>query len=63
MFSQPPGEGVLAALRSNDNTTTKIVSLDLDEPSRSTWRRREHVRAHRGSRPTNSDGQMATSAA
>jgi ribose transport system substrate-binding protein len=32
MFSQPPGEGVLAALRSNDNTETKIVSLDLDEP-------------------------------
>ena len=32
MFSQPPGEGVLAALRSNDNTTTRIVSLDLSEP-------------------------------
>jgi ribose transport system substrate-binding protein len=32
MFSQPPGEGVLAALRANDNTTTKIVSLDLSEP-------------------------------
>jgi len=32
MFSQPPGEGVLAALRANGNTTTKIVSLDLDEP-------------------------------
>jgi ribose transport system substrate-binding protein len=32
MFSQPPGEGVLAALRANDNTTTKIVSLDLAEP-------------------------------
>jgi ribose transport system substrate-binding protein len=31
-FSQPPGEGVLAALRANNNTTTKIVSLDLDEP-------------------------------
>jgi ribose transport system substrate-binding protein len=31
-FSQPPGEGVLAALRANGNTTTKIVSLDLDEP-------------------------------
>jgi ribose transport system substrate-binding protein len=32
MFSQPPGEGVLAALRANGNNTTKIVSLDLDEP-------------------------------
>ncbi len=31
-FSQPPGEGVLAALRSNGNTKTKIVSLDLDAP-------------------------------
>ena len=32
-FSQPPGEGVLAAIRAaNGNTTTKIVSLDLDEP-------------------------------
>lgn len=31
-FSQPPGEGVLAALRLNGNTKTKLVSLDLDEP-------------------------------
>jgi ribose transport system substrate-binding protein len=31
-FSQPPGEGVLAALRNNGDTTTKLVSLDLDEP-------------------------------
>jgi ribose transport system substrate-binding protein len=31
-FSQPPGDGVLAALRGNGNTTTRIVSLDLDEP-------------------------------
>ncbi|MFL5841057.1 MAG: substrate-binding domain-containing protein [Thermoleophilaceae bacterium] len=31
-FSQPPAEGVLASLRANGNTTTKIVSLDLDEP-------------------------------
>jgi len=31
-YSQPPAEGVLAALRANANTTTKIVSLDLDEP-------------------------------
>lgn len=27
-----PAEGVLAALRANDNTTTKIVTLDLSEP-------------------------------
>jgi ribose transport system substrate-binding protein len=31
-FSQPPGEGVLAALRANGNADTKLVSLDLDEP-------------------------------
>jgi ribose transport system substrate-binding protein len=31
-FSQPPAEGVLAALHSNGNTTTRLVSLDLDEP-------------------------------
>jgi ribose transport system substrate-binding protein len=31
-FAQPPAEGVLAALRANGNTTTKIVTLDLDEP-------------------------------
>jgi ribose transport system substrate-binding protein len=31
-FAQPPGEGVLAALRANGNTTTKIVTLDLDQP-------------------------------
>jgi ribose transport system substrate-binding protein len=31
-FSQPPGDGVLAALRASGNTATKIVSLDLDEP-------------------------------
>jgi len=30
-FSQPPAEGVLAALHANSNTTTKLVSLDLDE--------------------------------
>jgi ribose transport system substrate-binding protein len=30
-FSQPPGEGVLAALRANGNTRTALVSLDLDE--------------------------------
>jgi ribose transport system substrate-binding protein len=31
-FSQPPAEGVLAALRANGNSTTRIVSLDLDDP-------------------------------
>jgi ribose transport system substrate-binding protein len=31
-FSQPVGDGVLAALRANGNSDTKIVSLDLDEP-------------------------------
>jgi ribose transport system substrate-binding protein len=32
MFAQPPGEDVLAALRTNGNTKTKLVTLDLDEP-------------------------------
>jgi ribose transport system substrate-binding protein len=32
MFAQPPGEGVLAALRTNGNRKTKLVTLDLDEP-------------------------------
>jgi ribose transport system substrate-binding protein len=32
MFSQPVGDGVLAALRANGNTKTKLVSLHLDEP-------------------------------
>jgi ribose transport system substrate-binding protein len=27
-----PAEGVLAALRANGNTTTKLVTLDLSEP-------------------------------
>ncbi len=31
-FSQPPAEGVLAALRANGNSSTKLVSLDLDDP-------------------------------
>ena len=31
-FSQPPAEGVLAALRANGNSTTRLVSLDLSEP-------------------------------
>jgi ribose transport system substrate-binding protein len=31
-FSQPPAEGVLAALRANGNKKTRLVSLDLDEP-------------------------------
>jgi ribose transport system substrate-binding protein len=31
-FSQPPAEGVLSSLRSNNNKNAKLVSLDLDEP-------------------------------
>ena len=31
-FSQPPAEGVLSSLRNNGNGSTKLVSLDLDEP-------------------------------
>jgi ribose transport system substrate-binding protein len=32
MFAQPPGEGVLAALRAAGNTKMVLVTLDLDEP-------------------------------
>jgi ribose transport system substrate-binding protein len=32
MFAQPPGEGVLAALRAAGNTNMVLVTLDLDEP-------------------------------
>jgi ribose transport system substrate-binding protein len=32
MFAQPPGEGVLAALRAAGNRKMKLVTLDLDEP-------------------------------
>jgi ribose transport system substrate-binding protein len=32
MFAQPPGEGVLAALRAAGNTKMKLVTLDLNEP-------------------------------
>jgi ribose transport system substrate-binding protein len=31
-FAQPPGEGVLAALRAAGNTHTHLVTLDLSEP-------------------------------
>ena len=31
-FAQPPGEGVLAALRANGNTKTHLVTIDLSEP-------------------------------
>jgi ribose transport system substrate-binding protein len=31
-FAQPPGEGVLAALRATGNTKTHLVTMDLSEP-------------------------------
>lgn len=31
-FSTPPGEGILSALRSSGNSSTKLVSLDLSDP-------------------------------
>jgi len=31
-FAQPPGEGVLAALRAAGNTRTNLVTLDISEP-------------------------------
>lgn len=31
-FSEPPGEGVLAAMRADGNTKARLVSLDISEP-------------------------------
>ena len=42
-FSQPVGDGVLAALRANGNSTTKIVSLDVDEPLALDMAKRGHT--------------------
>jgi ribose transport system substrate-binding protein len=42
-FSQPPGDGVLAALRANGNTKTRIVSLDLEEPLALDMAKRGHT--------------------
>jgi ribose transport system substrate-binding protein len=42
-FSQPVGDGVLAAMRANGNTKTKIVSLDLDEPLALDMAKRGHT--------------------
>ena len=43
MFAQPPGEGVLAALRANGAIKTKLVTLDLDESLALDMARRGHT--------------------
>lgn len=63
MFSQPPGEGVLAALRANDNTTTRIVSLDLSEPLALDMARGGHTFALIADQAYELGRAMATSAA
>ncbi len=63
MFSQPPGEGVLAALRANDNTTTKLVSLDLSEPLALDMARGGHTFALIADQAYELGRAMATSAA
>ena len=62
-FSQPPGEGVLAALRANGNTTTKIVSLDLDEPLALDMAKEGHTFALIADRPYDLGRAMAKAAA
>jgi ribose transport system substrate-binding protein len=63
MFSQPPGEGVLAALRANGNSTTKIVSLDLDEPLALDMAKGGNTFALIADKAYELGGAMATSAA
>jgi ribose transport system substrate-binding protein len=62
-FSQPPGDGVLAALRANGNTNTKIVSLDLDEPLALDMAKGGHTFALIADRAHDLGGAMARSAA
>jgi ribose transport system substrate-binding protein len=62
-FSQPPAEGVLAALRANGNTGTKLVSLDLDEPLALDMAKGGHTFALIADRPYELGQAMATSAA
>jgi len=62
-FSQPPGEGVLAALRANGNARTKIVSLDLDEPLALDMAKGGHTFALIADKPYDLGRAMAISAA
>jgi ribose transport system substrate-binding protein len=61
-FSQPPGEDVLAALRANGNTKTKIVSLDLDTLLALDMAKRGHTFALIADRPYDLGRAMAISA-
>jgi len=62
-FSQPVGDGVLAALRANGNTKTKIVSLDLDESLALDMAKRGQTFALIADRAYELGRAMATSAA
>jgi ribose transport system substrate-binding protein len=63
MFAQPPGEGVLAALRAVGNRKTKLVTLDLDEPLALDMARRGQTFALVADRAYDVGRAMATSAA
>ena len=63
MFAQPPGEGVLAALRALGNTRTKLVTLDLSEPLALDMARGGSTFALVADRPYELGRAMATSAA
>jgi ribose transport system substrate-binding protein len=62
-FAQPPGEDVLAALRANGDTKTKLVTLDLDEPLALDMARRGQTFALIADRAYDLGRAMATSAA
>jgi ribose transport system substrate-binding protein len=62
-FAQPPGEGVLAALRAVGNRRTKLVTLDLDEPLALDMARRGQTFALVADRAYDLGRAMATSAA
>ena len=63
MFAQPPGEGVLAALRSVGNNDTKLVTLDLSEPLALDMAKGGNTFALVVDRPYELGRAMATSAA
>ena len=62
-FSQPVGDGVLAALRANGDSTTKLVSLDVDEPLALDMAKRGHTFALIADRAYELGRAMARSAA
>lgn len=62
-FSQPPAEGVLAAMRANSSGDAKLVSIDLDEPLALDMARGGHVAALVADKAYDLGQAMAKSAA